>query len=172
MKKIFVAAMAVAALCSATSLNAQNIKFGKVDYAELTAQMPEAESAKKELQTLYQDYSQRLEKIQQEMETIAVKLGNTGTTLPQAEIDDLSSQYRSLQSRGTEMQTVAQNVLTQKEEELFGAIRTKVGAAVEKVAKASSITIVFDPAEGVIVYFDPAHVTDLTPLVKKELGLK
>ena len=57
------------------------------------------------------------------------------------------------------------------QQQLMGPVITKAQDATKKVAQAAGYTIVFDVAAGAMAYYNEATVTNILPLVKKELGI-
>lgn len=161
----------IAVLVSASSVFAQNYKFGHINSNELLSVMPERDSAMAELQK----YSQML---QQEMEAMQVEYQNKVNTYleKQESYSDLvrqskETEIQEMQRRVQEFQSTAQQDYQQKEAEIFQPIMDKAQAAIEKVAKANGFTYVFDLGAGSLVYFSDQSI-DVLPLVKKELGIE
>lgn len=169
MKNVLKLTLAFAMILSATSLFAQ--KFGRVNTQEIIVAMPET----KEMQTNMEAYGKDL---QDNMETIGVEF-NTKLQEYQKNYETLSDAVRQLkekelqelQNRRTEFEQVAQQDYQKRQNEMLAPIVTKAKEAIDKVSTAGGYLAVFDTSTGSLAYFDEATLTDLAPLVKKELGI-
>ena len=74
-----------------------------------------------------------------------------------------------MSNRGRELQGLAQQAIAQEEQELMTPVLEKAQAAIKSVAQANGMLAVFEDAA--MIYFDEVNMTNLTPLVKKELGI-
>lgn len=169
MKNALKLTLAVAMILGATSLFAQ--KFGRINTQELIMLMPET----KEMQTNMEAYAKNL---QDQVESIGVEF-NTKLQDYQKNYDTLSDAVRQLkekelqelQNRRTEFEQVAQQDYQKHQNELLAPIVTKAKEAIDKVAKTGLYTVIFDTSTGSLAYFDEAALTDITPEVKKLLGI-
>lgn len=108
------------------------------------------------LQELYKKTAEYQETMKGENVTATIKGGR------QSEIAQMEERIGKFQQQSSqEFQT--------SQMELVTALRNKILKATEEVGAENNFTYIFD-AEG-IAYFSPAAV-DVTPLVKKKLGLK
>lgn len=170
MKRIFLVALVACLFFAAGNVNAQDLKFGHINTAELLQQMPERDSARVKLQ----NYSQML---QQDMETLQVEYQKKVQTYleKQEAYSDLVRQSKEqelqdMQRRIQEFQQTAQQDYAQKESELLQPIMKKAEDAINRVGEANGFIYIFDISAGNIVFHSTKSV-DVLPLVKKELGL-
>ncbi|MCS6991952.1 MAG: OmpH family outer membrane protein [Chitinophagales bacterium] len=158
------------ALLGASMSNAQPIKFGHVNSAELLQMMPEIKKADSSLlayqkqleeanQTMLNEYQMKLAEYQKNEATMADAIRE----VKQQEIADL-------QRRITDFQQTAQDRFQAKKEELYTPILKKAEDAIKAVAKENGFSYVFDTSAGAVIYAQPSD--DIMPLVKKKLGLK
>ena len=80
-------------------------------------------------------------------------------------------ELQDLQKRFDDFQQVAEQDAQKMQQQLMGPVITKAQDAIKKVAQAAGYTIVFDVAAGAMAYYNEATVTNILPLVKKELGI-
>ena len=80
-------------------------------------------------------------------------------------------ELQDLQKRFDDFQQVAEQDAQKMQQQLMGPVITKAQDAIKKAAQAAGYTIVFDVAAGAMAYYNEATVTNILPLVKKELGI-
>jgi len=169
MKKAIKLTLAVVLVMSASSLFAQ--KLGRINSQEIIAAMPET----KEMQTNLEAY---LKTLQDQAEAIGVEFNNklqefqkTMNTDPESVRNLKQQELENLRARSEEFQQQAQQDYQKKAYELQAPIFEKAKNAINKVSTAEGYLIVFDVAGGSMAYFDEAALTDIAPLVRKELGI-
>lgn len=161
--------LCVAMMCGASAF-AQ--KFGYINRSELIMAMPERDSAEKKLVAYSNDLSSQLEAIQVEFNNKFQEYQKNSTTLTESVRQLREKELQELQGRYQEFAQVAQQDLQKMEEQLMEPVVKQANEAINKVGKANGFLIVFDEAAGAMAYFDQANLTNVLPLVKKELGMK
>ena len=174
-------ALAVVAVCGSTA-SAQ--KFGYINMAELVTLMPESDSASVKLQALQKELGDQLDAVQVEFNTKYQEYQKNQATYSEAvnqlktkELNDLQNRYQELnyeniliasfgikKNNSAFIADISGGVLT--------PIYDKAQKAVEKVSKDNGFTLVFNVTSDPLAYYNSATVTDVLPLVKKELNLK
>lgn len=169
MKKAIKLTLAVVFVMGASSLFAQ--KFGRINTQEIIMAMPET----KEMQTNLEAYGKDL---QDNLETISVEFKNklqeyqkNYNTLSEAVRQLKEKELQELQNRQQEFGQVADQDFQKKQQELLAPIIEKAKNAIDKVSAANGYMVVFDISTGSLAYFDQATLTDIAPLVKKELNI-
>ena len=166
MKKLLILAVAVLGVFT---VSAQ--KFARVDLNEIVVAMPEFEEAQKNLEAFGKDLQEQMEQIQVEFNNKLADFQKNQATMA-ASIKQMKQQeLEQLQQRFGEFQQIAQQDFQKKQQELAAPIQEKLTAAIAKVAKAGGFTAVFDTSIPTLAYIDEAQTADLTPAVKKELGI-
>lgn len=167
MKNILKLTLMVAMLLGSTSLFAQ--KLGRINSQEVMLAMPETKEAQAKLEASAKEWGENIEAAQVELNTKSQDYQKNMNTMSegvrQVKEKDLSDMYNRIR----ELQTLAQQAIAKEEQELMTPISEKATAAMNAVAKANGLTAVFEQA--MLIYFDEATMIDLTPLVKKELGI-
>ncbi|MEA4974465.1 MAG: OmpH family outer membrane protein [Paludibacter sp.] len=152
------------------SLVAQD-KLAYVNVQEIFQVMPELsdvektvadlnEQFKKELDKLYEEYYAKAKDYQDNLATMA----ETIKTRRQGEIVDMEKRIGTFQQSANEE-------LQRKQMELVNALREKILKATAEVGTENNYTYIFDLSTQTIAFHSPKAV-DVTPLVKKKLGIK
>ena len=162
-------ALAVVAVCGSTA-SAQ--KFGYINMAELVTLMPESDSASVKLQALQKELGDQLDAVQVEFNTKYQEYQKNQATYSEAVNQLKTKELNDLQNRYQELQQVASQQFQKTQGDLLTPIYDKAQKAVEKVSKDNGFTLVFNVTSDPLAYYNSATVTDVLPLVKKELNLK
>ncbi|MDD3195850.1 MAG: OmpH family outer membrane protein [Paludibacter sp.] len=142
-------------------VNIQEIFQVMPDLADIEKSMADVnEQYKKELDVMYQEYYAKAKEYQDNLNTMA----ETIKARRQSEIVDIEKRI------GTFQQT-ANEEMQRKQMELISALREKILKATAEVGEENSYTYIFDISSQSIAYHS-AKASDVTPLVKKKLGLK
>ena len=167
MKNVLKLTLALAMMLSCTTLFAQ--KFGRINSQEVMIAMPETTEMQTKLQAVAKDWEENLETINVEFNNKLQEFQKNLNTLSDAARQIKEKELNDLRQRGAEMQQMAQQDLAKQEQELMTPIIEKAQNAIKAVSKAGGYTAIFET--GSLVYFDEATLTDITPLVQKELGI-
>ena len=167
MKNVLKLTLALAMMLSCTTLFAQ--KFGRINSQEVMIAMPETTEMQTKLQAVAKDWEENLETINVEFNNKLQEFQKNLNTHSDAARQIKEKELNDLRQRGAEMQQMAQQDLAKQEQELMTPIIEKAQNAIKAVSKAGGYTAIFET--GSLVYFDEATLTDITPLVKKELGI-
>ena len=153
---------------SMISLHAQNQKYGHVNSAEVLQAMPgvdsiniKLQSFQSELQAMYTEFMQEYQKKQETLEKDGGFMSPSIRQIREKELVDL-------QNRIQEFQYGVQEDLEQKQFELVKPFQDKIQEAINNVAKENGYIYIFDTQ--VLLYSEGG--ADVTPLVKKKLGIK
>jgi outer membrane protein len=152
------------------SLIAQD-KLAYINIQEIFQVMPELseveksiadlnEQYKKELDKMYEEYYAKAKEYQDNLETMAESI----KARRQGEIVDIEKRIGTFQQS-------ANDELQRKQMELINALREKILKATSEVGAENNYTYIFDLSTQSIAYHSPKAV-DVTPLVKKKLGIK
>lgn len=167
MKKVLKLTLVVAMVLSSTTLFAQ--KLGRINSQEVIMAMPETAAMQTSLQAVQKDWEENLEAINVEFNNKLQEFQKNLNTMSDAVRQIKEKELNDLRTRGSELQQMAQQDLGKKEQELMTPIIEKAQNAIKSVSKAGGFLAVFEA--GSLIYFDEANLIDITPLVKKELGI-
>ena len=175
MKKILKLTLTVMLVMCASSVFAQ--KFGRVDLAAVVTAMPEFTEAQTNLETYGKDLQDQLEQIMVEFNTLYADYQKNAATLTDSVRQLKERELSELQQRYQDFQQLAQQDMQKKEAEIMNPIYDKANEAVKKVSVAGGYIAVFSttgdqPSAAGLAYFNSESLTDITPLVKKELGIE
>jgi len=147
-----------------------SLKIGYINSNKLMGMMPEADSAQaqvkkyaaglqKQMQAMAQEYQSKVQDYQSNVGTMSDLIRQT----KEKEISDLQQRIQAFQAS-------ADQDVQKKQQELFQPIIDKVKNAIDAVGKEYHYTYILDVSQGIVLFY--ANGDDVTPLVKKKLGLK
>ena len=167
MKKFLGLTLLAVAMLGISTVSAQ--KMARINVQEVITSMPEFEQAQKNLDAFSRDLQDQMEQIVVEFNNKMADFEKNQATMAASVKQMKQQELQQLQQRYAEFQQIAQQDMQKKEAELLDPVQKKAKAAIEKVSKANGYLVVFEVAG--LVYFDEAQLIDITPLVKKELGI-
>ena len=169
MKKAIKLTLAVVLVMGSTSLFAQ--KFGRINTQEIIMAMPETKTMQENMDTFAKELSDNIETMNVEFNNKLQEYQKNLNTYNDAVREMKEKELQDLQNRSREFQERAQQDYQKKQNELLSPLIAKAKAAIDKISAANAYTVVFDTSTGSLAYFDEATLTDIAPLVKKELGI-
>jgi outer membrane protein len=166
MKKILLAFLMIAPL----SIMAQ-VKFAHFNSADIIPNMKEYTAAQTEIQNMQKQYADDLKLMQDELQKKYEDYQKEASNLLEGvrlrreqELNELGQRYQqSLQDSETALQKATQ--------EKMGAIGELVMAAVKKIGENNNHIYIIDLSTGSVSFVNPALSTDITDILKKELGI-
>lgn len=167
MKKISVLITMIIVLSTSTIVKAQ--KFATVDLLGILNVMPEKKKADADIQIFLDGKQAELQKKVNESQALLQKYTTEAPTKTAEENKAREGELQKLQDELDAMKQQTQKELTLKQDAVFNPIEKKINDAVEKVAAAKSYDFILDTNSTVFLY---KKGFDVTPEVKKELGLK
>ncbi|MDR0660521.1 MAG: OmpH family outer membrane protein [Prevotellaceae bacterium] len=144
-------------------------KIGYINADLVISAMPEREEAMKQLEAYQKEHEETYEAIYKEFESMRATYEEKKDTYTAAIREQKEKDLSTLGQKLQEYPTIVRRGEQELGEKLIGPIREKVMNAIDKVAKANGFAYVVNSAA--LMYTDDAQMTDLVPLVKKELGL-
>ncbi len=177
MKKSLNLVLIIVFILSAGYTNAQKSKFGHTDSQELMQALPDTQAAKDELEKLAKSHTDRFNAMKAEYEKKYQEYVENSQLKPASPekwddltIADKETELQNLQQRLTSYEGRAQQKLAEKQNELLKPITEKVTNAITAVAQEGSFIYIFDIST--LLYFSKELSIDVTPLVKKKLGIE
>ncbi|MBO4504583.1 MAG: OmpH family outer membrane protein [Bacteroidales bacterium] len=165
MKKILLI-VAVAIFAAVVPAKAQ--KYGHVNSSSILEVMPGVDSLQIKLQAFQKDLQSMYESMMTEYQTKKDKFDREVGTMSSAVRQVREKELEDLGLRIQEFQANAQDDLEEKQYELAKPFQDAIQNAIDKVAKANGYAYIFDTK--ILLFYDNGD--DITPLVKKELGIK
>ena len=148
-------------------------KFGYIDSDFILGKMPDYKKAQDEIDQLSVGWQKEVEEMQKKVEGLYSSFQAEQVLLTE---EMKQERLADLKKKETDLKEYQKKVFGfgglffLKKQELIKPLQDKVFDAVEKVAKANRLAIIFDKAgELVMIYTDPRH--DYTDFVLEELGL-
>ncbi len=168
MKRIFLVAVVIAAMCS-SQLFAQSPKLGHINSVELVQMMPGMKEADEQLQTYQKSMEDQFKSMQDEFQKMQqdyqAKEKLMTDAVKEVKQKEMQQKYQLIQ----DFQQTAQEKIAAKKEELYNPILKKAEAAIKEVAKENGFSYVFDTSAGGFLYtLDSDNIIDL---VKKKLNI-
>lgn len=166
MKRILIAILIIAPL----SLSAQ--KFAHFNSADIILNMKEYVTATEEIQAMAKQYEDDMKLMQEELqkksEEYQKEQANLLENVRQRREQELQDLYQRLQQSYQDNQ----QALEKARQEKLGAINEKVLAAVKKVGESGGYIYVVDINTGAIPFVNSQLSTDVSNLIKKEVGIQ
>ena len=164
MKKLFVVALAALA-----TLTASAQQLGRVNFNEIVMLAPEMDTAREAIAASQKEaeetYSSMLEEYQGKMTQYQQKQATWTAAIKESKERELME----IQNRIQEFQQSISQELQQQQNQLTAPIQEKAAKAVNDIAKAKGITVLFDVSQA--LYFDESKVIDLTADARKALNI-
>ncbi len=155
---------------AATTVNAQNLKFGHIDLQALIQVMPERATAETSFNNFQSDLEDVLAEMQTNYQQKLKELEQLGEGASEIKRNAKVTEIQDIQQRIQNYQVTAQQQLQQKQGELLQPVFDKAEAAIGEVAKEQGLMYVFDTGSNVVLYKSNQSM-DVLPLVKKKLGI-
>ena len=153
------------------SLMAQDVKLGHVNSQEILTLMPERAEIEKKISDLQSQWEKELVKMREEYNSKIKEYQEKQATMPESIKQARQSEIAEIEQRITTFQQTAYTDLQKKQQEFFAPVVEKVKKAITEVGAEGNYLYVFDMSTQNIIYQSP-KANDLTPVVKKKLGLK
>ena len=174
MKKFLGLTLLAVAMLGISTVSAQNM--ARINFQEVVVAMPEFEQAQKNLELFGRDLQDQMEQIVVEFNNKMADFEKNQATMAASVKQMKQQELQQLQQRYNEFQQIAQQDMQKKEAEVMNPIYEKANEAVKKVSAAGGYIAVFStagdqPSSAGLAYFDPSALADITPAVKKELGI-
>ncbi len=143
-------------------------KFGHINSQLLLDTLPETTVAQAQLEEMNTEFEKALKEQQTELEKLAAEI-QSNPDMTEFVRNTKISKYTADEQRLQDTYQVAQQTLSEKEQELLAPIIEKARAAIKEVGKENGFTYIFDLNNGGIIYDEGGE--DVLPLVLKKLGI-
>ena len=163
MKQIIIAVLLILPM----AISAQT--FGHINTTELFQQMPEVAKVKAQMDTLQSQYENQLASMQEEIQKKAQDYQANMNTLPDGVKQIREQELQEMQQRIQMFYQTAEQDIQKKQQELLAPVHEKMAKAIKAVGEREGYTYIFD-SQAMVHIGNDAH--DVTPAVKKELGIK
>lgn len=144
-------------------------KIGHINPQEIFQAMPERVQVQNKLDTLASQYENQIATMQEEINKKYTEFQQTQADQPEAIKQVRIQELTELQQRYELFVQTAQQDIQRKQQELLAPVYERIQKAIKAVGDANGYTYVLDVTAAAYVSPD---ADDVTPLVKKELGIK
>ena len=169
MKRILKFLLPLALVLIASSSFAQQ-KVASINADLVISAMPESAEAMKQLEAYQKESEETYTTMYNEFETKRVAYEEKKDSYTNVIREQKEKELSDLMQRLQEYPNIIQRGEQELRQKLVTPIQEKVINAIQKVAKANGFAYVVNSMA--LIYTDEAQLTDLVPLVKKELGLQ
>lgn len=170
MKTTLKIALVAAFIFSCNSIFAQ-IKIGQINSQELITLMPERDSAEVKLKAYSDELQNQMEGLQVELNNKFQDYQKNASTMSQIIREQKEKDLNDLSAKIREFQGIAEQDFQKMQMEIMSPVFKKAQDAIQKVSAANGFTMVFDNAQGGVVYFDEKTCINILSLVKAELNI-
>ena len=149
------------------------LKFGHMTSTEIIPTMPEYTKALSELQALEKNYTDEIQRTQEEFSTKyqEIQQAIAKDSLPQNIAERRQKELQDMAERQQQFQQEAEQGMQKAQQEKMTPIYKKLDDAIKAVGAAEGVIYIFDLARTPIPYVG-AQSIDLTAKVKAQLGIK
>jgi outer membrane protein len=155
---------------TASVVSAQDLKFGHINMQELIMGLPDKVVADQKLQAEAKVLQDRMQVMSDEHEKKFIDYIAQRDSLPELIRTTTEKEIQEIEQRLQNYQTMAQQSIEKKEQELYQPIVEKVQQAVDAVGAEQGFIYIFDLSSQVVLYHSDKSV-DCGPLVRAKLGL-
>lgn len=162
--------IAASFLAASSAVDAQELKFAHIDTQALIASLPEQQAAQAALQEEAKKLEEQLGAMNTELQQKYEEYMTNRETMPDLIKATKEKELQDADDRIKNFQQVAQQSLSQKEQQLIMPIIEKVQKALNEVGAENGFVYIFDISSQVVLYHSEQSI-DAAPLVKAKLGL-
>ena len=170
---IFLGCVSVASFAQTQPQQSAAQKIGYADWDYIFAQLPESRQIEAELKTFSSQLENQLKAKGQELETKYKAYQGMPATTPDAIKADKERELQGMQESIQKFQQDAQTSMQTKQNTMMEPIFSKVGKAIEDVAKENGYSFIINPqligGGDILLYNDEKY--NISTLVLKKLGV-
>lgn len=165
MKRFFLVA-ALSVFCTAAFAQ----KFAHINSQECFQLMPEMDDVRTQMDAIVNENQEVMKSMYDEYQSKAQTYQQKASTWTAAIRESKEKELMEMQDRISETQQSMQQEISDIQNRLTAPVMQKLQDTLNTVAKEGGYIYVFDSSSA--LYIDPAQSTDLTPAVRKALGIK
>lgn len=155
----------------ALPLGAMAQKFAHMNSQEVIIAMPEYTKAQADLEAMSKQYTEEMQRSQEEFNKKLQEFQQQVDSLPQNIAERRRKELEDMAQRQEQFQQEAYQSMQKAQQDAMVPIYQKLDQAIQAVGKAEAVTYVFDLARTPIPYIGTESV-DVTAKVKTQLGIK
>jgi outer membrane protein len=166
--KIFKFLAVVSFLLVVSFASAQELKFGHINVQQLIVGLPEKVTADNAIQAEAKILQDRRTIMQEEAEKKYKEYLEQRETMPELVRATMEREIQDIQQRLENYDTLAQQNLNKKQQDLYQPILEKIQKAIDAVGQEKGLIYIFDVSSQVVLYHSTASL-DCEALVKAKL---
>lgn len=163
--------IALLVIVFALPLGAMAQKFAHMNSQEVILLMPEYTKAQADLEAMYKEYSEEMQRTQTEFQKKLQEFQQQADSLPKNIAERRQKELQDMAERQEQFQQEAQQSIQKAQQEAMVPIYTKLDEAIQAVGKTEGVVYIFDLARTPIPFVGATSV-DVTAKVKSQLGIK
>lgn len=144
-------------------------RYGRVNRAEILAQLPEAKQARTQLDSLRAKYEREARYNEESFRRQFSEYLQIQRNLPEAILLKRQGDLQTSMERGLAFRKQAEELLRKAERDLMQPIEDKVDAAIRVVGAERKYDFIFDTDSKALPFLNPALSEDATAFVKEKL---
>ena len=165
MKKILLAILVALPMLAV----AQSPKFGVVNTQAVMEAMPDVKTVNEQIEAASKKYEDEFQKLQEQMNKEYADFQALDAATPESIKQRRQQEIQDLYTKLEQFRVTASQDLQRQHEQLMGPVVNKVTTAINAVGKENGMTFIFESSQPIYTGED---VVDVTPLVKKNLGIQ
>lgn len=146
-------------------------KFAHMNSQDVITVMPEFTKAQADLEALSKQYTEEMQRSEQEFNRKYQELIQQQDSLPRNILERRQKEVQDMAQRQQQFQQEAYQAMEKAQQEAMVPIYNKLNEAVQAVGKAEGVVYIFDVARTPVAYIG-AESIDVTAKVKAHLGIK
>lgn len=148
---------------------AQSPKFGVVNTQTVMEAMPDVKTVNEQIEVASKKYEDEFQKLQEQMNKEYADFQALDAATPESIKQRREQEIQDLYQKLEQFRVTASQDLQRQQQQLMAPIIDKVTTAINAVGKENALTFIFESGQPI---YTGAEVLDVTPLVKKNLGLQ
>ncbi len=146
-------------------------KFAHMNSQEVISVMPEFTKAQTDLEALSKQYTEEMQRSEQEFNRKYQELIQQQDSLPKNILERRQKEVQDMAQRQQQFQQEAYQAMEKAQQDAMVPIYNKLNEAVQAVGKAEGVVYIFDVARTPVAYIGTESI-DVTAKVKAQLGIK
>lgn len=147
-------------------------KFGHTNFSDLFDIMPEQDTYMNKLKQLSAEHGKKLDQMSDEYKKKVDDYIAMQNKLDKSTLDKRGMEIDQLIKKIQDYREMYEKELKKARDEAIKSIMDKINNAARAVEQKYGYTHIFDISDNTVLYYNQDQSTDVTDLMKKELGLK
>ena len=159
-------------IACATTAAAQAVKFGHFDSNAFMEQMPDVKEVQKTIDVEQSKIEKTITTLNEDFQKMYQEYQQKGAQMTETEQVEKEKELQESYQKIQQYVQVSRQEIAQKQRELMTPIIQRVMRAVQEVGVENNFLYIIEEKAGVAIYVSGTKSTDITPLVKKKLGIQ